>query len=208
MSKGDATREQILEAGHRLASARGLNCLTIGALAAEVQMSKSGLFSHFHSKENLQIAVLEYASARFTAVVLAPALEKTRGLPRLQHFFDRWCAWHRDTMKDWGGCIFVAAASEFDDEPGAVKAYLQRSQDALLQSIARIARSAVEERQFRQDVDVEQFSFDLYALMLGYHHFHRLLDDPEAQSRLRKGFHQILSLYLQRGSELENAAAM
>lgn len=195
MSKGNQTRQQILDAAHRLASAHGLKDLTIGALAREVGMSKSGLFAHFQSKQNLQLALLEHVSGCFSEQVLSPALQHPRGLPRLNALFENWIAWHRTVTEGLGGCVVVAAASEFDDEPGAIKDYLKQIQSDLMQIMQRVAQTAIDEGDFRSDADTEQFSFDAYSIMLGFHHFHRLLDDTEAQKYLRKGFAQLLSFY-------------
>ncbi len=202
MSKGNQTRQQILDAAHQLASAHGLKDLTIGALAREVGMSKSGLFAHFQSKQNLQLALLEHVSQCFTEQVVAPALSCPRGIPRLTALFENWIAWHRSVTEGQGGCVVVAAASEFDDEPGPIKDYLQQIQNSLMEVIKRVAQTAIDEKHFRSDADTEQFSFDAYSIMLGFHHFHRLLNDAQAQKYLKKGFDQLILFYSVHSQEL------
>src|SRR5206468_5300187 len=120
MSKGERTHTAILDRATGLASQLGLTGLTIGALADDLRLSKSGLFAHFQSKEALQIAVLDHAAQRFAETVVRPALLEPRGVPRMQALFDRWVAWERDEALP-GGCIFVAATAELDDRPGPAR---------------------------------------------------------------------------------------
>jgi len=187
VSKGDDTRAEILDEGVRLASRVGLSGLSIGDLADALSMSKSGLFAHFQSKEALQIQVLDRAAGLFVQEVVRPALEAPRGEPRLSSLFERWLAWARSVALP-GGCLFVSAAAELDDQPGPVRDRLVALQRDWLALVARLARSASEERHFRQDLDPEQLAHDLYAVMLGYHHAARLLRDPRAEQRARSGF--------------------
>ena len=187
MSKGDDTRAEILDEGVRLASRVGLSGLSIGDLADALSMSKSGLFAHFQSKEALQIQVLDRAAGLFVQKVVRPALEAPRGEPRLTSLFERWLGWARSATLP-GGCLFVSAAAELDDRPGPARDRLVALQKDWLALIARLARSASEERHFRGDLDPEQLAHDLYAVMLGYHHAARLLRDPRAEERARSGF--------------------
>src|SRR5512132_1431572 len=119
MRKGEATRAAILDRGVRLATQIGLEGLTIGRLATDLGLSKSGLFAHFHSKEALQIQVLDAAAERFVEKVVRPAVRQPRGEPRVMALCDQWLAWAKTTSGP-GGCLFVAAAAEFDDRAGAV----------------------------------------------------------------------------------------
>lgn len=187
MGKGDDTRAEILDQGVRLASQVGLSGLSIGDLAESLSMSKSGLFAHFQSKEALQIQVLDRAAGLFVQEVVRPALESSRGEPRLSSLFERWLSWARSAALP-GGCLFVSAAAELDDQPGPVRDRLVALQKDWLALIARLVRSASEERHFREDLDPEQLAHDLYAVMLGYHHAARLLRDPRAEARARSGF--------------------
>lgn len=191
MSKGLITRAAILEQALSLASRIGLEGLSIGLLAEETGMSKSGLFAHFGSKEALQIAVLEEASRRFLALVIAPALAKPRGEPQLRELFDRWLAWDRESTFE-GGCIFVTAAVELDDRPGPVRDRLVELQRTYLETLARTARAAVKEGHFRPDVDPEQLAFEMYGIALVYHHQTHLLREPRAERRARTAFDALL----------------
>ncbi len=187
MGRGEATRQAILEHATGLASRIGLEGLTIGRLADELRLSKSGLFAHFQSKEALQLQVLEHAAARFVDAVVRPALAAPRGEPRVRAVFERWLEWPRRTPLA-AGCFFVSATAEFDDRPGPVRDRLAALQRDWLDVIANTVRTAITEGHFRRDVDPEQFAHDLYGVMLAYHHAARLLGDPRALERARRGF--------------------
>jgi AcrR family transcriptional regulator len=190
--KGEQTRAAILEHATDLATQVGLEGLTIGRLATELSLSKSGLFAHFRSKEALQVQVLDAASQRFVEQVLRPALAAPRGEKRLRAIFERWLAWTKVNSGP-GGCLFVAAAAELDDRPGPVRDRLVALQKDFMDVMANVARTGVSEKQFRRDLDGDQFAHDLYAVMLGYHHASRLLRDPKAEKRARAGFETLLS---------------
>lgn len=191
MSKREQTRGSILEAALASASTVGLTGLSIGLLARQVGMSKSGLFAHFESKENLQLEVLRAGAEHFIEVVIAPALREPRGEPRVRALFGNWFAWSTASTLP-GGCIFVAAASEFDDQPGAVRDYLASTQRDWLATLAQAARIAVEEGHFRRELEVEQFAHDLYSIILAYHHFSRLLRVSDARERALRSFEQLI----------------
>ena len=190
MRKGEETRQAILDDAIQVASQDGLRGLTIGQLAAHIEMSKSGLFAHFKSKESLQLDVLEHARQRFIDSVMRPALAAPRGRTRLDTLFDHWLTWTNDELN--GGCIFVAAASELDDRPGPVRDSLVRSERDWLDSIATIASTAVSEGEFRSDVDVEQFAYELHGIMLSHHHASRLLRDERAPERARRAYESLV----------------
>jgi AcrR family transcriptional regulator len=190
MSKGTETRQAVLEEAARVASRVGLGGLTIGTLAASTQLSKSGLFAHFQSKEALQLQLLEHTRARFIDLVVRPALAAPRGEPRLRELFRRWLAWDADALP--GGCLFVAASAEFDDQPGPVRDRLARDQRDWLDTIAQIFRTAVAEGDVRPDADPEQFAHDLQGVMLAFHHASRLLGDPDAAARAARAFEALL----------------
>jgi AcrR family transcriptional regulator len=192
MRKGEATRAAILEHGVELATETGLDGLTIGRLATDLGLSKSGLFAHFKSKEALQIQVLDAAAERFVEEVVRPAVKQPRGEPRLAALFEQWLAWTKSNSGP-GGCVFVAAAAERDDRPGPVRDRLVALQKGWLEVIATVYRTGVEERHFRSDVDVEQFAYELYSVMLGFHHAERLLRDPRADARANAAFERLLS---------------
>jgi AcrR family transcriptional regulator len=192
MRKGEETRAAILERGVQVATQTGLDGLTIGRLATELGLSKSGLFAHFRSKEALQIQVLDASAERFVREVVRPALREPRGERRLRAIFERWLAWTQ-TNSGPGGCLFVAAAAELDDRPGAVRDRLVALQKGWLEILATVYRTGVEERQFRRDVEPEQFAYDLYSVMLGFHHAARLLRDPQADARANAAFERLIS---------------
>jgi AcrR family transcriptional regulator len=192
MRKGETTRITILGHAAELASQVGLSGLTIGALADDLELSKSGLFAHFRSKEALQIQVLEHASQSFVDQVVTPALKTSRGEPRIRSLFDRWLAWDRDRTFP-GGCVFVAAATELDDRPGPVRDRLVDLQRQWLEVLIISFRKGIEAGQFDPQSDAEQFAQDLYGIMLAYHHQSRLMDDPRAEERARRAFERLLA---------------
>lgn len=192
MRKGELTRRVILEHATSLASTIGLEGLTIGALANELSLSKSGLFAHFRSKESLQIQVLEYAAGLFVEAVVRPALQAPRGEARLRTLFQQWLSWERSRPMP-GGCVFVAAAAELDDRPGPVRDKLVTLQREWLGVMSTTASKAVEAGFFRLDVDPGQFAHDLQGVMLAYHHAARLLVDPLAGSRAHNAFEALLA---------------
>jgi len=165
MKKGDETRKKILDKGFELASTLGLECLSIGALAEATQMSKSGLFAHFLSKENLQLKVMEHAGEVFNQVVIVPALKTPAGIQRIRKIMENWVQWTIDLS---GGCIFVAAAAEYSDRPGLVQDFIIEQQNAWIGCLERIAKSAVSVGEFRSDTHCRVFAFELYSLILGF----------------------------------------
>jgi AcrR family transcriptional regulator len=189
MSKGEATREAILDAASRLARTVGLGGITIGTLATSTELSKSGLYAHFRSKESLQVQVLEHTRARFVATVVAPALAAPRGEPRVRAVFENWLRWDAQP----GGCLLVAASSELDDQPGPARDRLVRDQQDWLDTLAEVFRTGIAEGHFRQDADPEQFAFDLDGVMLSSHMSHRLLADPRANTRARDAFEALIN---------------
>jgi AcrR family transcriptional regulator len=182
MSRGVITRQRIVDQALRIASREGLEGVSLGELAGARELSKSGLFAHFRSKERLQIAMIEAAAARLVAQVVRPALARPRGEPRVAALLEGWLAWSRAAELP-GGCVFVAAATELDDRPGPVRDALVEAQRQWLSTLARAAALAVGEGHFRVDFDPEQFALEAYALLLGFHHHHRLLGDPSAGGR-------------------------
>lgn len=181
MAKGGRTREVILQQGIALAYRVGLEGLTIGALATEVEMSKSGMYAHFGSKLALQLAVLDAAAADFAQAVVVPALREPRGEPRIRALVDAWLTCGRTRRP--GGCLFVKASTELDERPGPVRDRLVELHAQLDASLARIFAGGVQDGQFHPDADPEQFAADLYGVMLGVYHRHRLLADPRAHER-------------------------
>lgn len=190
MSKGADTRTTILDEALSQASLVGLEALSIGGLARDVGMSKSGLFAHFESKEDLQLQVLESSVERFITHVIAPSLGEPRGVPRIRAFYEHWLTWEHQLA---GGCIFMQLANELDDRPGPLRDKLVGYQRDWIEALGTAADIAVAEGHFRTDLDREQFAYDIYSIMLAYHHFHRLLRDPDAQRRARRAFDDLLT---------------
>ena len=188
MGKGEKTRLAVLDEAVDVARRVGLSGLTIGTLAEQTSLSKSGLFGHFRSKEALQVQVLEHARTVFEDAVARPALRAPRGELRLRALFERWLAWDSHP----GGCPFVAASTEFDDQPGVVRDQLVRDHRDLLELIATVFRTGISEGQIRPDADADQFAQDFYGILLGQHHLARLLDDPRARDRAWRAFEQLL----------------
>jgi AcrR family transcriptional regulator len=192
VGRGQATRDTILEHAINLARRVGLEGLTIGRLATDLDLSKSGLFAHFRSKDALQVQVLDAAAERFIAAVIQPALQTPSGEPRLRELFQRWLDWEGGQEKP-GGCIFVQAAAELDDREGPARDRLVELQKRWLDAIATIVRGAIREGHFKATLDADQFAHDLHGIMLGYHHAARLLRDRAGDARTRTAFENLIS---------------
>jgi AcrR family transcriptional regulator len=189
-NKGEETKQSILKHALKLTSEVGLEGLSFGELAKRSGLSKSGLYAHFDSKESLQSEVLDAAASRFVDLVVSPALKQPRGIPRLTKLFDLWLQWGNQGPS--GGCPFVAAATDFDDRPGPVRSCLIGHMLDILGTIARAAKVTIEAGQFRADLDTEQFAFEVWGVVLSYHHYSRLLDRKDADQRAQKAFETIL----------------
>ncbi len=192
MGKGEETKHAILQQGLDMASQMGLENVTIGSLARAMGMSKSGLFAHFQSKENLQLEILEYAADDFTENVVVPAVKTAGGVSRIRTLVDNWIRWGARLT---GGCIFVSAATEFADRPGKVRDALKRQQTEWIESLGKMAESAVKTGEFKKDIDTEQFAFDLYSMLLGFHYYQRMLDDTETRKRQEAALDRLLDVY-------------
>jgi AcrR family transcriptional regulator len=190
MTKGHETKQRILHQALDIASAVGVEGLSIGELAKATEMSKSGLFAHFDSKEDLQLEVLGAAAAQFVETVVLPALREARGEPRVRALFDRWLAW--ETLRT-GGCPFVAAAFELDDRPGPVRDALVDAQKEWIATLAKAIRLSVGEGHFRRDLDVDQLAFEVYGAFISFHFYHRLLRDPKAHRRATDALERLLA---------------
>jgi AcrR family transcriptional regulator len=190
-SKGERTREAILTHALGLATRIGFEGLTIGRLAEDLEMSKSGLFAHFGSKEALQLEVLRFAGERMVETVVKPALAVPRGEPRVRSLFERWLAWEQSPSLP-GGCPFMAASFELDDRPGPVRDFVVQRLRDWIDTMAGAARIAVQEGHFRADVDCEQFAHECQGIGLAFVHASRLLRDPGARERARRAFEALL----------------
>ena len=190
-TKGERTRAAILDEALRLVSKAGLDGLTIGTLADATGMSKSGLFAHFGSRDELLLAVLAHGQAQFGEVVFQPAIAKPRGLPRLRAMFVNWLDW-TESAELPGGCPMIGGASEFDDKPGPVRDMLAGGQRTWIETLKRAVRQAVAERQLAADTDPEQIAFEMFGIALVVHHHRRLLGYEKARSRALAAFEALI----------------
>jgi AcrR family transcriptional regulator len=191
LTKGERTRAAILDEALRLVSKAGLDGLTIGALADATGLSKSGLFAHFGSREELLLAVLDHGQTQFTEVVLKPALEKARGVPRLRAMFTNWLDW-TESAELPGGCPMIGGATEFDDRPGPVRDMLAGGQRAWIETLKRAVQQAVQEGQLAAGTDPEQIAFEMFGIALVVHHHRRLLGYPKARARALAALDKLL----------------
>lgn len=190
LQKGQQTRAVILEAALGLASHVGLEGLSIGALAEVTGMSKSGVFAHFGSREELQISVVREYHARFEEEVFYPALDEPRGLPRLREMFERWV--RRVSIEVDSGCIYISGAVEFDDRPGIVRDALVGMVQAWHKAMERAIRLAIEEGHLCRTADPMQMLFEVHGFILALHHDARFLRNPGALDRARSGFERLV----------------
>lgn len=189
MAKGEETRQAILARAFELSNVIGVSGLSIGRLAEATGLSKSGLFAHFGSKEALEVAVVGEASRVFVQDVMIPALREPRGEPRVRALFERWLAWGQRP----GGCFFVGATAELDDQPGLPRDALVQASKDWIDELGKAARIAISEGHFRADLVPEQFAFEEYGVMLGAHTFFRFLRDPVTLDRAREAFERLLA---------------
>lgn len=193
LQKGLQTRAVILEAALGLASHMGLEGLSIGALAEVTKMSKSGVFAHFGSREELQIAVVTEYHAKFEEEVFFTAIREERGLPRLRALYERWV--RRVSEEIDSGCIYISGAVEFDDRPGQVRDALVAMVNAWQAALRKAIEMAVQCGHLQADADVEQILFELHGLILSLHHDARFLRSPGAVGRAGVGFERIVQFY-------------
>ncbi|MDQ5896660.1 MAG: hypothetical protein RLZZ592_986 [Pseudomonadota bacterium] len=189
--KGQQTRASILDAALNLASQKGLEGLSIGLLAETTGMSKSGVFAHFGSREELQISVIREYHARFEDEVFYPSLREPRGLPRLEVMYRRWLK--RVSVEVDSGCIYISGAVEFDDRPGPVRDALADMVRTWHTGLVRAITLARDEGHLHADTDPRQMLFELHGLVLALHHDARFLRTPGALQRAEQGFQNMLA---------------
>ena len=193
LQKGQQTKAAIVDAALGLATQIGLEGLSIGALAEVTQMSKSGVFAHFGSREELQISVIREYHTRFEDEVFYPAMHEPRGLPRLRALFANWMK--RTSVEIDSGCIYISGAVEFDDRAGPVRDALASSVMTWHAAMKRALTVAKEEGHLRSDVNEEQMLFEIHGLILALHYEARFLKNPGSIDRAKRGFDNILRLY-------------
>lgn len=193
MLKGQQTKAAIVDAALGLAAHIGLEGLSIGTLAEVMRMSKSGVFAHFGSREELQISVIREYHTRFEEEVFYPALQQARGLPRLQGLFQNWM--RRTSVEIDSGCLYISGAVEFDDRPGPVRDALAGSVNTWLSAMYRAVVQAKEAGHLRSDADEHQMAFEIHGLILALHYEARFLKTPGSESRAHTGFAHIVARY-------------
>ena len=191
--KGQQTKAAIIDAALRLATQVGLEGLSIGALAELMHMSKSGVFAHFGSREDLQISVVHEYFRQFEQEVFYPALAMPRGLPRVEALFSNWMK--RVAVEIQSGCIFISGAVEFDDRPGPVRDALSTSVKIWLSAMHRAVMQAQQEGHLSPGADAHQMAFEIHGLILALHYEARFLNNPGSVERANTGFAHILSRY-------------
>lgn len=193
LQKGQHTKQLIIDAALGLAQQIGLEGISIGVLAEITHMSKSGVFAHFGSREELQISVVREYYQRFSDEVFFPAMNAPRGLPRVRMLFANWMT--QVAVEIQSGCIFISGAVEFDDRTGPVRDALASSVQAWLNALYRAVSQAQEEGHLRADADARQVGFEIHALILALHYEARFLKNPGAIDRAHTGFENILLRY-------------
>lgn len=189
-TKGALTRAAILDVSLELASAKGLEGLTIGTIADRMKMSKSGIFAHFGSREELQVEVVREYFRRFQASVFEPALREPRGLARLQRMLDLWMQSRIRELSS--GCIFISGAVEFDDCPGAVRDELANSVQVWRAALARAIGQAIEIGDLRKQCNPDLMLFQIYSFVLGLHHDVRFLKQPASIKLAQQSIQKVL----------------
>jgi AcrR family transcriptional regulator len=193
MRKGEMTRAAILDVALELASRNGLEGLTIGLLADRMNMSKSGVFAHFGSREDLQIDVLKLYHQRFEQEVFAPSIKEPRGLRRLEAMFERWL--ERVSVEIASGCIYISGAVEYDDRPGPIRDSLVGMVRIWQTALVRCVQQTIDCGDFKPDTDPQQLVFEMYGLVLAVHHDARFLRIPGAVERANAGFARLMGDY-------------
>lgn len=193
MTKSETTHRRILWRGLEIISERGLGGVSLGGLAERSGMSKSGLFAHFHSKEELQVELLRAAEAALRREVVDPIVDVGEGLPRLRALVGRWLGWAARSGLP-GGCPLYAAAFELDDaEEGPVRDFLMRSKDEWSVMLEGMVKQAVNLGHFREDLDAAQFVWQLDGIYLSHHVSQRLMRDSEADARALTAFERLVA---------------
>jgi AcrR family transcriptional regulator len=193
MHKGQQTKAAIVDVALSLATQMGLEGLTIGAVSEMVGMSKSGVFAHFGSREELQISVIREYHHRFELEVFYPVLTQPRGLPRLRALFANWM--QRTSAEIDSGCLYISGAVEFDDRPGPVRETLVSSVKTWMSALDRAVRMAVAQGELDAQTDAAQMAFEIHGLILACHYEARFLKSKTALVLAQSSFEHILRRY-------------
>ena len=193
LQKGQQTKQLIIDAALRLAGQVGLEDLSIGVLAEVTHMSKSGVFAHFGSREELQLSVVREYYQHFSDEVFFPAMQAPRGLPRLRALFANWMT--RVAVELQSGCIFISGAVAFDDRPGPVRDALASAVQTWLHALIRAVVQARDVGHLSPEADAQQMAFEIHGLILSLHYEVRFLKNPSAIDRAHTGFENTLLRY-------------
>ena len=189
-TKGALTRAAILDVSLALAASKGLEGLTIGTIAERMRMSKSGIFAHFGSREELQVEVVREYIRRFESSIFQPALREPRGLPRLQRMLDLWMQSRIRELNS--GCMFIAGAVEFDDFPGAVRDELANSVQIWRAALSRAIEQALEVGDLKKQCKPDLMLFQIYSFVLGLHHDVRFLKQPASIKLAQQSIQKVI----------------
>jgi AcrR family transcriptional regulator len=193
--KSELTRATIVGAALDLAAAQGLEAISLQVVADRIGLSKSGVFSRVGSREALQMAVIEEFGRRFLADVFVPAMQQSKGLPRLNEIVRRWIVRTRD-VEAQQACIFTAGAFELDDREGPLRDFLLGEVSRWRAALRRTVIQAVEAGHLKADTDAEQLVGEIYSLAMGLLHDIRFLRDPRAADRAQRTWARLLTTYL------------
>ncbi len=197
-TKGQATKNHILKEGLMLASVKGLVNISIGGLAAKAEMSRSGLFAHFLSKEQLQLEILEYANDLFNQIIINPCRELATASEKINFLREKMPTWYENTEpKIPGGCIFLTACMEFDDRPGKVKDILLDQQRNFLSFLKDIHQQGVAEGTFTGSLSDEDFAFVFYSFYMGFHQYKKFFGNENALAHVKKHFNGLFDFIQQ-----------
>ncbi len=191
-TKGVATREMILEHAYAIACRKGLEGLSIGDLAQAVGMSKSGVFAHFGSREDLQLAVLDAGGERFGERVLIPALRAQRGLARLRVIITGWFDWVHENRQ---GCLIIGAVGEYDSQPGALRDRVVKLISRWRTETARAVTLAIDAGELRADTDAGQLAFEIFGIALVLHQDLRLFDPKQARKQAERAIEGLIAAH-------------
>lgn len=203
-TKGQTTKNHILKEGLLLASVKGLVNISIGGLAAKAEMSRSGLFAHFLSKEQLQLEILAYANGLFDEIIMNPCKELPTAAEKVRFLQERMPSWYEKTDPQIpGGCIFLTACMEFDDRPGKVKDMLLGQQRNFLNFLKETHQQGVKEGTFTGILTDDDFAFVFYSFYMGYHQYKNFFGSDNAQAHIKKHFSGLMN-YIQQPTSGNN----
>jgi AcrR family transcriptional regulator len=192
MAASNVTRQRILDTGLAMASQSGLEAVTLGVLATNVGMSKSGLFAHFHSKEAVQLSLLDHSDRFAAPVVIEPAMQAPEGLPRLRALVTNWFGWAQRAGLP-GGCPVAAGLFEYDDVQGPVHDKIQEIETRWHGMLCTLTAQAIQQGHLSRDLDIEQFVWELFGIYLSHHVASRFLKSPDADNRAQTAFAALLA---------------